>query len=232
MLDPYGALGGVFCSGLTECFIAAGHVLESTDPSGGAKAWKTSRLILPFGSTTCPTTTLCVGVSNAEIFTTTDLSAGPRRHAAPGHNDLVSIACPSASLCLIVGYNGTLCISTHPAIGKWRAETIDDGENLYSISCPSLSLCVAVDDQGQALTSTDPTGGPSTWKRVLIDGNPCNYTTPCSIESIQASDHTGVRTVDSIDRPGNGPFLTGLKLTGDVLSWKHNGTRRTLALTP
>ncbi len=231
-VDPDSELDGVLCTPLPECFISASSgTLASTDPAGGASAWKASHAIP--GSGTCPASTLCaaVGGDELQIFTTTDPSAGRWRRTKVG-DDLQSIACPSASLCLAVGYGGALELSTHPAAGRWSAERIDLERELESISCPSISLCVAVDAQGHIVTSTDPTGGPSTWKPALIDGNPCNDTTPCSIEKIEASDSTGVRTVDSVKMSGSGPFLTRLKLTGDVLSWTHDGTPRILALTP
>ena len=67
---------------------------------------------------------------------------------------------------------------------------------------------------------------------ALIDGDPCNETTPCSVEEIQASDGHGLRTVDSSHYSGSGTFLTELTLTGDALSWSHNGTPQTIGLTP
>ena len=120
----------------------------------------------------------------------------------------------------------------NPAAGSWKSATIDDGRWLNSIACPSVSLCVAGDTNGHVVTSTDPAGGPSTWTPALIDGNPCTDTTPCSVEQIEASDGTGLHTLDSGQFPGTGPFLTGLKLTSDVLSWSHAGTPPTVTLTP
>jgi WD40-like Beta Propeller Repeat len=231
-LDADEALRGVFCSSLPECFIteSSGNGLSSTDPAGGTKAWKVSHFTPQFVSGTCPTRTLCAAVNAARVFTTTDPSAGLWKRRLIG--GLLSIACPSASLCVAVGYDGALELSTHPASDQWTAETIDHYQQLDSISCPSVSLCVVVDSEGHVVTSTDPTGGPSTWKPALVDGDPCNDTTPCTIEQIQASDSTGVRTVDSIKLPGSGPFLTGLKLIGDVLSWNHDGSPRSVVLTP
>jgi hypothetical protein len=54
----------------------------------------------------------------------------------------------------------------------------------------------------------------------------------CSIESVEAADETGRHTVDSIKLPGSGPFLTGLGLSGDTLTWSHDGSPRSVALTP
>jgi len=68
-------------------------------------------------------------------------------------------------------------------------------DDLDSIACPSASLCLAV-------------------------GN----------ESIDTSDRTGLHTVDSTKLPGGGPYLTDLTLTGDVLTWNHAGTLRSVTL--
>ena len=145
--------------------------------------------------------------------------------------NLDAVACPSASLCLAVGAAGALDISTDPASGVWTRTTIDDGRQLTSIACPSTSLCVAADSTGHLVTSTDPTGGSSRWSSALVH-DLCTATTPCSVEQIQASDSSGLRTVEFSETPGNGPVLTGLTLTGDVLSWSHDGTPRTVTLTP
>ena len=96
--------------------------------------------------------------------------------------------------------------------------------------CPSMTLCIAVADEG-ASTSTDPTGGPSAWVPTPL-ADPCGDAPTCNDEQIQTSDATGLRIVDSGRFPGTGPFLTGLNLTGDTLSWTRAGTRRTATLTP
>jgi hypothetical protein len=59
-----------------------------------------------------------------------------------------------------------------------------------------------------------------------------DYVDPHYGEQILVSDHTGVHSVDSGPFPGSGPFLTGLRLTGDVLSWDHAGTPQSVTLTP
>ncbi len=51
-------------------------------------------------------------------------------------------------------------------------------------------------------------------------------------EEIQASDASGVHTVDSVMYVGPPPVLTDLKLTGNVLSWRHAGTLRHATLKP
>jgi hypothetical protein len=91
---------------------------------------------------------------------------------------------------------------------------------------------MATDDAGHVLTATDPAGGPSAWTPTLLEGDPCTDGHACSIESIKASDKTGLHIVDSSHIPGSGPFLTGLTLNGDTLSWSHDGSPRTATLTP
>jgi hypothetical protein len=53
----------------------------------------------------------------------------------------------------------------------------------------------------------------------------------CTVEQIQASDKTGVHTLDSAtELDGSPPQLTGLSLTGDTLNWNHDGVPRSAQL--
>ena len=52
-----------------------------------------------------------------------------------------------------------------------------------------------------------------------------------TVEQIQASDRSGVRTLDQVTTR-SGSFLTGLALTGDTLSWNHGATPMSTTLTP
>lgn len=55
----------------------------------------------------------------------------------------------------------------------------------------------------------------------------------CTVEQIQASDSTGVHTLDSATEPQGSPtLLTKLALTGDTLTWEHNGSPRSAQLQP
>ncbi len=236
-IDPSRFWTAIFCSTQPECFIRdrSGAVFSSANPTGGGSAWTISTSTPPFVSGTCPTTSLCVAVDAQAIHTTTNPGAGTWT-TLPVADYLDGIACPSTALCLAVGSTeppgaGALYVSTNPASGAWTHTIIDAGRQLNSIACPSASLCVAVDSTGHVVSSTNPTAGPSAWTSALIDGDPCADTTPCSVEQIQASDATGLHTVDASKIPGAGTFLTGLTLTGDVLSWNHDGTQRGVTLT-
>jgi hypothetical protein len=63
--------------------------------------------------------------------------------------------------------------------------------------------------------------------------NPPTSGCTCTVEQIQASDSTGVHTLDSVTEPdGSPPALTNLTLTGDTLTWNHNGSPRSTQLQP
>ncbi len=234
-IDPVHPLNGVVCSTEPRCFMtdSAGTVFTSSDPTGGSAAWTRSSGTPAFVSGACPTSTLCVTVGSGEISTTTAPDA-QAWSSQPTSASLVSVSCPSSSLCVAVGTQGALYFSTDPGAGAgaWSDTTIDYGLRLTSVSCASVSLCVATDANGHAVTSTDPAGGPSAWTPTLLEGDPCTDGHACSIESIQASDKTGLHTVDSTKLPGPGPFLTGVTLNGDTLSWSHDGSPRSVTLTP
>jgi hypothetical protein len=98
-----------------------------------------------------------------------------------------------------------------------------------STNCPDYSGGCPFPALDQLVLGSDGVSGAH-FRAPVSNGNPCAGTTPCSVEQIQASDHTGVRTVDSITFAGSGPFLTALRLNGDVLSWSHAGTPRSINL--
>jgi hypothetical protein len=232
-VDPGHALDGVVCSAEPRCFMtdSADTVFTSGDPTGGSGAWTRSSRTPAFLSGACPTSSLCVTVGIGDIASTTAPDAAVwTQQSIP--DSLVGVSCPSSSLCVAVGTQGALYVSTDPAAGTWSHTTIDYGLRLTSVSCASVSLCVATDANGHAVRTTNPAGGPSAWTPVLLEGDPCTDGHDCSIESIEASDKTGRHTIDWTELPGSGPFLTGLTLTGDTLTWNHAGSPRTFQLTP
>jgi hypothetical protein len=233
-IQPHGE-GSIVCSAEPRCFAtdAFNYVETSTDPTGDTSAWTASPGTPPFLSGVCPSASLCViaGGQYTGVATTTDPDAAVwTTHLTNAIFDGVS--CPSVSFCVAVGAQGVLAYSTDPASGSWTEETIDAGRNLTSVSCASASLCVATDQDGHVVTATNPTGGYYAWTPTLLEGDPCTDGTPCSIEDIEVNDKAGLRTIDSIKESGAGPFLTGLTLSGNTLSWSHDGTPRTATLTP
>jgi hypothetical protein len=71
---------------------------------------------------------------------------------------------------------------------------------------------------------------------TVRDANCAPLTVPScndTVEQIQASDSTGVHTLDSINEPDGSPAaLTNLVLIGDTLTWDDNGTQHSAPLHP
>ena len=71
---------------------------------------------------------------------------------------------------------------------------------------------------------------------TVRDGS-CTPTQPpnCmhTVEQIEASDSTGLHTLDSVSEPDGSPTeLNNLALTGDTVTWTDNGTQRSAQLQP
>jgi hypothetical protein len=81
---------------------------------------------------------------------------------------------------------------------------------------------VAVGNQGQISTSTNPTGGDSAWTTAIIDTPSCGIAA-CTLEQIYAHDSRGTNLIDHTDTGGNGTSLANLQLSGNQLSWTHDG---------
>ena len=93
-------------------------------------------------------------------------SAVPRASISLG---LVTVSCPSVSLCVAFDSEGRLVTSTDPAVPTtWKVAKVG-GEPL-GVSCPSVSLCVGVGlfSRGALLVSTKPTGGAGAWRVVSV----------------------------------------------------------------
>jgi hypothetical protein len=142
----------------------------------------------------CPTESLCVAVGG---FDTLAFSQAPTAGAARWHvvhptydepkqsclekgeslafcssprGSLDGVSCAGESLCVAVGYEGSVFVSTDPTGGAnaWSVGEVNEGRgatHLTAVSCPSPSLCVAVSggsnnsNGGKVLTSTDPASG-------------------------------------------------------------------------
>jgi hypothetical protein len=151
LADRAGGLEAISCPSLRLCVAtdASGDVVTSTDPSGGARAWRVAHVDN-------------IGESCALVT------------CKPG---LSSISCPSVSLCVAVDPKGSVYWTTDLEAGAagWNNATISNpNPGLNAVSCPTTSLCVAVQDEGDVTTSTDPTAGASAWHAATIDsGQSC-----------------------------------------------------------
>ncbi|MFL5832983.1 MAG: WD40/YVTN/BNR-like repeat-containing protein [Solirubrobacterales bacterium] len=103
-----------------------------------------------------------------------------------------AISCASESLCVAVGYEGSVFTSTDPTGGAkdWRVSDLNEGPgaaHLTAVSCPSVSLCVAVSggyggSAGRIFSTTEPISGK--WQRVQLASSPDLRGVSCASERL------------------------------------------------
>jgi len=208
---------GISCPSASLCVAVGGNsaIATSTDPTGGASAWKIGK---PGGSfeapgdvegevtfggaqirgISCPTTGLCVAVSlDGRFYTSTGPAGGPAtfkvvKQAEGGPNiHMLGVSCPSASFCVVVGYGGKVLTSSDPTgdSSVWTVTQLAQPVDLRGVSCPSPSFCVAVGNEGNLVASDDPTGGADAWHSLGAPG--------------------GDSSLNGISCPGTGLCVTG-----------------------
>lgn len=147
-----------------------------------------------------------------------------------GKSYLLSISCPSTSLCVASGTNNLIATSTDPLDGDWKYVYAGDGpwpetenwptdaisgKQIQEISCPSSGLCVGVTDQGNIYTSTNPTGPPAAWATTDIDGGGPNI----HLEGISCP-ITGLCVAVTGGRNDSGKVFTSTNPTGGAAAWQ------------
>jgi hypothetical protein len=174
-------------------------IATSTDPTGGAAAWRTvyagegryEGLGGPVISgrqvqgVSCPSPGLCVAVTTlGQIYTSTaptgPASAWSVTELKPtGENiHLYGVSCPTESLCVAVSgrrvNTGKIFTSTDPTGGAaaWQETDLGGEFDFRAVSCASPTLCVAAGANGELVASTDPAGGPGAWSTVGAPGGP------------------------------------------------------------
>jgi hypothetical protein len=174
-------LRGVSCGTPSLCVAVAreGQLFVSTNPSGGAGAWRS--IGSPGGpgdleGVSCTSTALCAaGNQTGNVLTSTNPAAdggGWSETKAEGSSQITGISCPTASHCVAVDDNGDVLASDDPTggPGSWHFENlVPFGEPaeyepprnaLFAVSCASTSLCAAIGADGRIFTSTDPFSAP------------------------------------------------------------------------
>jgi hypothetical protein len=180
-LDSSLDFDSVSCGTPSLCVAVAAHgrILVSTDPTGGASAWKeigTPGGAGDLGGVACVGPSLCAaGNAGGNVLTSTNPAggAGTWGKANAGGSVLVTaLSCPESSACLAVDNNGDALASTDPTgpAGSWRFENLipyrhkfleAPNNALFGASCPSRSFCALVGADSHILTSTDPFSAPS-----------------------------------------------------------------------
>jgi hypothetical protein len=176
-------LRGVSCGTPSLCVAVAreGRIFVSTNPTGGASAWREAGT--PGGpgdleGVSCASTLFCAaGNLTGNILTSTEPAAGGATWIeanAGGSVQITGISCPTASNCVAVDNNGDVLSSADPAGGhpSWSFENLvafrptaereyqPPRNALFAASCASTSLCALVGINGRIFTATDPFSAP------------------------------------------------------------------------
>lgn len=133
---------------------------------------------------------------------------------------LDAISCATESLCVAVGYEGSVYVSTDPTggAGAWSVTDVNgrsSATHLTAVSCPSASLCIAVSGgfggaAGRVLTSTAPASGR--WQMAQLAGSPDLRGVSCTSPSLCVAVAKGGRI-----------FVSG-DPTGGASAWREAGS--------
>jgi photosystem II stability/assembly factor-like uncharacterized protein len=180
-------MGGAFPTGL----------VLTTDDGGTTWLTRTVRQYALAGIA-CPSVTTCFavggkgGVSGVRsVFLTTDDGARTWHPQSVGALDgLYRLACPSARLCIDVGYSrapgragrGVIMVSaTGGATWRRSYDTGSEDRALEDVACSSARICVAVGEGGKAVTSLD---GGTTWSAGTVDARREQTAVSCPSEGM------------------------------------------------
>jgi hypothetical protein len=175
----YAGLAAISCPSTRLCVAVdaadSANVVTSTNPTGGAHAWRVSSLGGILTSVSCPRASLCV-LAGTQHFDSTSPAGGAGAWHATGPQDgggvMSALDCPSLTLCVATGYGDTstgLITATDNPRGPasaWKTTSVqnsppDPGEGaLDAVGC-ARGLCVALDGFDNAYTSPAPVTG--TW---------------------------------------------------------------------
>jgi hypothetical protein len=243
-LPPVGSSAvAVSCPTVKFCVAVdyGGDWFVSTDPGGGAHAWKIATGVPPTpvpssGDMTtgvsCVGRSLCVAVDQRDqrgyVFVGTNLNGSPSMWdvaLVDSHVAFTGISCPAPSLCVAVGGNspslnqvGVVLTSTSPASrpDTWARTEIDSATGLTAISCPTVTFCVATDGVGDIVTSRDPSGSTGAWRvSKVIDTNSFTAISCPTVHFCAAVDTNG-QVVTSTDPTGGPDAWTTTTLDGSL----------------
>ncbi len=162
----------VSCPSSSLCFAGGPNGFYSSHDPGSARSWVTEREPLDeLNDLSCPTSTLCVGLSGTSdrVATTRDPTArDPAWHVVrfSQHEAPFALSCPSQSLCVAVTGYGGIERTTDPTGGRGTWRPSGGNSALEAIACPTTQLCVAAGNtrsRFEFAVSADPAGGAGAW---------------------------------------------------------------------
>jgi hypothetical protein len=189
------AFYAISCPSASFCATTGGNgtIAVSTNPTGGAPAWKVGRpggsIDLPGGEgsevyyggaqirgVSCPSPELCVAASlDGRFYSSTNPAGDPAtawkvvKQAESGPNiHMFGVSCPTTSFCVVVGYGGKVLTSANPTADSsaWPVTQLSEPFDFRGVSCPTVGFCAAVGMEGKIVVSDNPAGGPGAWQSL------------------------------------------------------------------
>jgi len=168
-IDSSSALHGVACTSTSSCVAvdSAGNVVNITISGEGTATTSKQNIdgTNKLTSVACVTST-CTAVDNqGNIFVSTNAGETWSEQYVVVGNELTSVSCASASLCLAADTAGSVTTFDPAAAPSSRTQLIDSGNGVNAASCiPSSSDCIVSDTKGNAYYATNvSTGANGTW---------------------------------------------------------------------
>jgi hypothetical protein len=172
VVDDDNLLYGLSCPSISLCVAvdSKGNAITSTNPAGGAGAWKSARVDRSAGlgllAVSCPSAGVCVaGDYNGNLLTTINPTGGApawRTKNVYGLADrpapIQAIECPTTSMCVAVDRGGNALTSNGPgsSTAAWDVAPTPGRLSLTALACPSTKLCLAGSATGEILVGRPP----------------------------------------------------------------------------
>jgi len=170
-IDVTQAILDIECASASFCVAddVQGKMLTSANPSGGAGDW-TGVGRRPITQLSCPSATLCMGVSGHSLAFSTNPSGGRSAwHFFPvGPSPIDTVSCPAVTLCVGANSSGAILSSAQPGGGTshWQSVQVDGSSLITSIACPATTRCFVTYGANIA-TSPDPAVGH--WTSAVLN---------------------------------------------------------------
>jgi hypothetical protein len=169
-VTPGSPLGPISCASPRLCVAVndRGQVFTSTNPTGGAVAWKGVSVGVLGQATalSCPRVRFCIALDGLSVVVSTNPTRPSSWRVIPVSTSgpFRSITCPSRKLCVgTAGFAGVggIWTTTTPTGPGWKWKSIYKTEpyldfDRSGVACPSTRLCVVTDAAGNIFTSTNP----------------------------------------------------------------------------
>jgi hypothetical protein len=161
-------LRAVSCSGTALCVAGAvgGKIFVSTEPTGGASAWR--EVISPtprdLRAVSCVVGLCAAGDGGGNILTSSNPTGGGFGEAnGGGAVQVTGLSCPTAGTCVAVDENGDVLASTNPtgSATAWSFQSLVPFEAESPDTGPTTSFCVLVGAESRIFTSAEPFAAPS-----------------------------------------------------------------------